>query len=172
MSNRKEIEVFSLSFMDLICCGLGGIIVIMLIFSTLTEPEGSDTPTAGEGSDIVQAINRQKYLNTVFALQVDVMGNGGKGRRLELDGNEELKKYIVNVGEGAWSKHLFLIDIKNNSQKIYKFRITHDGTTSNDSCIYYIRLITDNIQSKTIISPRKNLPLTVKKVAGNFKLKI
>ncbi len=38
---RKSIEVFGISFLDLICCGLGSVVVLMLIFSALARDGGA-----------------------------------------------------------------------------------------------------------------------------------
>lgn len=40
MAEREDVEVFGLAFLDVISCGLGGVIILMLIFSTLAESGG------------------------------------------------------------------------------------------------------------------------------------
>lgn len=39
MRSREELEVFGLTLMDLLSCGLGGVLILMVIFSSLFNPD-------------------------------------------------------------------------------------------------------------------------------------
>lgn len=47
MRRRREPEVFGLSLMDLLCCGLGGMLILMLIISSLIRSHGKKERSSG-----------------------------------------------------------------------------------------------------------------------------
>lgn len=74
MAKNKEIEVFGLSFMDLISCGLGGMLVLMFVFSTLVKTEGVSNPVKAKkaGFESTAMYERQLIFNTNFVLNISV----------------------------------------------------------------------------------------------------
>jgi hypothetical protein len=52
---RKEIELFGLSFLDLICCGLGGAMLLLIMFAAQVQPaggaDGAGTSAGGGDAD-------------------------------------------------------------------------------------------------------------------------
>ena len=77
MAKNKEIEVFGLSFMDLISCGLGGMLVLMFVFSTLVKTEGVSNPVKAKkaGFESTAMYERQLIFNTNFVLKLSVPAN-------------------------------------------------------------------------------------------------
>jgi len=67
MKRRNEIEVFGLSFMDLICCGLGGVIILMLILSTLIR-QGQEEPAGMAAERKAKASEADRS----FAIEIDL----------------------------------------------------------------------------------------------------
>ncbi len=70
MTPRRDIEIFGVSFLDLICCGLGGVIVLALIFSAIIESAGEVEKAAAADSQEDAAGEKEPFL---FTLQVDVL---------------------------------------------------------------------------------------------------
>jgi hypothetical protein len=68
MRRGETLEVFGLSFLDLISCGLGGVIVLMLIFASLSG-QGGDAPRAVAAG---KAAAEARPAATFILLQVDV----------------------------------------------------------------------------------------------------
>lgn len=78
MRHGETLEVFGLSFLDLISCGLGGVIVLMLIFASLSG-QGGDAPRAVAAG---KAAAEARPTATFVLLQVDVTLD--RQRRIDL----------------------------------------------------------------------------------------
>jgi hypothetical protein len=82
---RREAEVFSLSFLDVICCGFGAII-LLLVLSEFGQPLVLEKSRADLGG---QVLKLQAELNTIRG-ETDELDRRLKGRLDELD-RERLK---------------------------------------------------------------------------------
>jgi hypothetical protein len=113
MRRGGTLEVFGLSFLDLISCGLGGVIVLMLIFASLSG-QGGDAPRAVAAG---KAAEEARPAATFILLQVDVIVDGQsridlvprgassaltmrRPRRTELEGESGTIRFLVE-GETA-----------------------------------------------------------------------
>lgn len=172
----REIEVFGLSFMDLISCGLGGVIVLMLIFSTLVKGGDSQQGVEGKQESDEEAIARQEQRSIChFYLEVDLVSDS-KEEQVYLRLKEEpgvivdslqvsepieslkyLKRYIIAYsipGKVSTGEFNFLLD--GNTDKDYEARV---------------RLITNkaDLESFEFSGDRS---FSVKKIARNYSLRI
>ncbi len=121
MAKSREIEVFGLSFMDLISCGLGGMLVLMFIFSTLVNANGVATPTKAEtkGKSVAE-LEREMIFNTQFTLKVVVDDQAISIKPISQ------KDLIIGSGidrSGTKSSHLFMFNGSNKIVKKVTFQI-------------------------------------------------
>ena len=107
MAKSREIEVFGLSFMDLISCALGGMLVLMFVFSTLVNPDGVAKRSKAEAmGKTVAELEREMIFNTHFVLTVS------------LD-NSDIKMEPLNFSD------LFTSIGKKNNTHIFMFNATN-----------------------------------------------
>ena len=62
MRRRREVEVFSLSFLDCICCGFGAII-LLLVLSEIGQPAALEQSRRHLGGE-VRLLEERAYLLT------------------------------------------------------------------------------------------------------------
>lgn len=98
MSRRAEIEVFGLSFMDLVCCGMGGVLVLMLIFAALIQQQrgGGRFGKAVSGSELVFEVSCPNEVR-VTTTTVPVLSASARGE----DGGQVSTLLVMAVDGGA-----------------------------------------------------------------------
>ena len=141
MSKRKDIEVFSLSFMDLISCALGGVIILMLIFSTLVVPDGANEPaTPNDQASVPLSPYYKKGKTNFFVVHVYTQGNGGYSlssvKTLHLETTNELIQFqIENSADRTsnQSRHVCQVLDEYGISSEYEFRLSN--LSSEDSLI-------------------------------------
>jgi len=120
MARGKEIEVFGLSFMDLISCGLGGMLVLLLIFSTLVNPEGVaiQSEAKAKGKTVAE-LERELILNTHFVLKITL--DDSQIDVIPLNYND----MFSSIGKKD-ETHIFMFNSTNRIVDIVSFRVTGD----------------------------------------------
>lgn len=87
---RKSIEIFNLSFLDVISCGFGAII-LLLVISKISQPIAAEEDSEDLGrvlTELEQELNNKQ--NEIQAMQSEL--NGAEQRLVHLRNNYETKK--------------------------------------------------------------------------------
>lgn len=161
MSKNKEIEVFGLSFMDLISCGLGGMLVMMFVFSTLVEANGSTQPAKEqrEGKTTAQA-QRELLFSTNFVL------NASFDSYVEMEADEDdlspLKSnFEFTSFQRDTSAYMFMVNT--NDQVLESFRFKLGNYQSGGS----VQLLGDQVS----IIPDRASAVIVLKTGSKYSLR-
>jgi len=174
---QREIEVFGLSFMDMISCGLGGVIVLMLIFSTLVK-QGKDREDGQEGFLVESSAAMAKRQSTRnqchFYLEVDV-----------LTGSEQNQAYLAFQRPLGVTVDSIIVrggdfDLRFMKRYVISYSLPGKVPTRefqyrlvgvpNESCEARLRLLTDHAILENI-EFEGNLDFKIKKIAKNYFLK-
>lgn len=157
MAKSREIEVFGLSFMDLISCSLGGMLVIMIVFSTLVNAKGVSTPQrAKEAGKSPAELQREMIFNTHFALKVVVSNSSIRVKAVEQD----LVTRSGSVRKNGVSTFLFMVNV---TRKVVK-KITFEVTGGNP--LGTVQLIGE----KPIKIPKNTTKIEIIKDKTNYKI--
>ena len=162
MAKSREIEVFGLSFMDLISCALGGMLVIMIVFSTLVRTQGVALPASAKaaGKSLAQ-YEREQSFSTYFILIFRFKTENTKiipqdrGDLVYTQGQTKLNNGDI--------EHLLIIYRINEMANLMKFKLTNyagGGTVKLSGDVNEVEIPID----KTII--------VIEKEKAKYRLKI
>ncbi len=171
----RDIEVFGLSFMDLISCGLGGVIVLMLIFSTLVKGGDSQNGADGRPETEEEAIKRQEQRSIChFYLEVDVISNGQENDGMLYFENQQgiyvdsTYKYLTEKGV-YWKRYVVSYSLpKSQVTGIFPFEIRGAEEKKYET---RVKLFT-NKATEFKNEFTSNYQFFVKKIARNYTLKV
>ncbi len=107
MAKNRDIEVFGLSFMDLISCGLGGMLVLMFVFSTLVNAQGVAKPSEAQSKSLSPAaLQRAEIFNTHFVLKLAL----AKDTQVNVDDWDIIHSYGIekDISLGI-DNHIFMV---------------------------------------------------------------
>ena len=131
--NKKQLQIFSLSFLDVICCGLGAVLIVLLLYSVkLREREKKASELEKQNATLIAA-NRNHY-KILSAVSNKLLAAKAKISDLEKDSvprsemaklKKELKiaentKTILGISISK-KKLVFLIDASGSME--YKDRL-------------------------------------------------
>lgn len=168
MKKSRDIEVFGMSFMDLISCGLGGVIVLMLLFSTLVngkEPNGRNESEAA-------ALKRQQLRSIChFYLEIDVVSDDAQSQGY-LDYQQQEGVFIDSMYRKQsphWKRYVVSYSLpENRPTGVFPFKVKGRNEEQYKT---RIRLFTDQVQEHTF-DFTDDFEFTVKKIARNYSLKV
>ncbi len=170
--------------MDLICCALGGVIVLMLIFSSLVEnglaSAIADTPTSNSQASYDAVLAKEKQVN--FIVQIETQAPEGVANNLTLishvDSNSKAKVEITEVSiengnhvdDARWRRFFCKVDAKEAQHiSVYNFSINNPDSTAEYKC--NIRLMADRLLESDTLNFTSNLDFKVKKLMNAFNLR-
>jgi hypothetical protein len=168
----RDIEVFGLSFMDMISCGLGGVIVLMLIFSSLVKGGDSQNDNAGGSETEAQAIARQEQRKIChFYMEVDVISDREMEEcKLIYEKQEgvEVDSLFLNTRKKKWKRYVVSYSLpKEKTTGLFPFNIKGGQGNNREA---RIRIFTDRT-SEVRATFASDYLFYVKKVARNYTLK-
>lgn len=167
----RDIEVFGLSFMDMISCGLGGVIIIMLIFSSLVKGGDSDSKGSGEAETDAQAIARQEQRKIChFFMEIDVISQTASEEGTLIYEKQEgvvVDSIFVQNNEETWKRYVVSYSLpKKRATGLFPFKIKGDERNNLET---RIRLFTD-ITTEVKANFASEYLFSVKKVGRNYTL--
>ncbi|MBT7276830.1 MAG: hypothetical protein HN886_10305, partial [Woeseiaceae bacterium] len=86
MRKKRNIEAFSLSFLDCICCGFGAV-VLLLVLSKLNDPNLMMTDKVSEDSIILltKEIEKIKDLSVLTTNEIELIQSDTSKKQLDLN---------------------------------------------------------------------------------------
>lgn len=166
MTKRAEINVFGLAFMDVISCGLGGMLILMFVFSTMVQTEGvlvpPDDGAIGGTTRSKKAL--EEYLRTAFVLHAEVVG-GTSGLKY-LNPNDKIRS-LSSKDDGRSTQHIAMVFREGRNVNEFAFRLSVDPSSFRKGSI---RLITTKDLTLSIKPRQRNVDFSVKKSGTEYQL--
>lgn len=146
---RREFEAVSLSFMDLICCGLGGMLVFMLILSSLISNGVADEKGA-------HRVSSPRVLIEVTCSEGVVLEVQGDGARL------------TRSAAGPWLLLMSHVDTTGSPERAVVSALLTDASTPPRGGTCELRLVgPESGNAQTVDVPRR---ISSQRTAGGMSV--
>jgi hypothetical protein len=175
MSKSREIEVFGMSFMDMISCGLGGVIVLMLIFSTLVNGgENLNGESQASSSESQEQVLRRQELRAqcYFFLEIDLF-SPSESDEVFLEYQQEPGVHVDSIrerylNEKHWKRYVVSYALpEETGMGVFPFIL--NGSAGKNYSIK-IKLFTEDAQEHSFEFDSL-FTFQVRKIAADYKLK-
>ncbi len=166
---RKATEIFSMSFLDIMSCGFGAIVLILLISQFQTSEETSEivpTPNISELEKVLEELELKKIslLNDLNALE-----SKEKSLSTTLNNTASLSESLVDIAATSSNENKILlteIDKRNSDAKDVKIEVANAGGLNVESD--YIVFIIDNSGSMQDWGPWNKVINEISKIIDAF----
>lgn len=160
MAKTREIEVFGLSFMDLISCGLGGMLVLMFVFSTLVNVKGVANPSKAEAAGkTVAELERDMIFNTHFVLKIYL---DKAGVEIIPANHTDIIQSVGKKREGSGMEHILMV--YGTNKVVDKMTFSLSGPTTGQVKLLGEKAlaIKENISEVQVIKDKTNYKIKLK----------
>lgn len=126
MRKKRNIEAFSLSFLDCICCGFGAV-VLLLVLSKLNDPNLMMTDKVSEDSIILltKEIEKIKDLSVLTTNEIELLQSDTSKKQLDLN----LLNQELNDTQSLYDKSLLqpeLLDADEGELEVARQKISDE----------------------------------------------
>ena len=165
----KEIVVFGLSFMDVISCGLGGMLVLMFVFSTMVKPEGVEIQQESEQfAGLASKLSElDKLTRSFFILNVHI--EGSNSNLTFYSSTDSLLALASYFDDSNISRHIAVMNKYSSSSNTFKFELHIKDKVSEGS---FVKLISDKEEHRMIPVNTNRALIRVEKEGSTYTLDV
>ena len=166
---RKATEIFSMSFLDIMSCGFGAIVLILLISQFQTSNEINDTLPNPNIAELEKILEELKVEKNILINDFNLLVNQEESLNSKLDNTVLLSDSLVDIASASSKENKILstdINKRNIDAKDVKVEVANAGGLNVESD--YIVFIIDNSGSMQDWGPWNKVISEISKIIDAF----